>query len=255
MMRVDLASGSDVLLASADAATMGLLICTSIARYGTRVALTDDRASWTYRELGEQIGKAIAVLRASGIKRAEGIAILSANSCELVAVEYAAMLLGISYTALHPMAAQEMHEFILADSQVVAFFVDAGALKWPLDGLQARVPALRTIFAFGPIDGAKDFIAAMAAASAEPLNDEARPDDIVRLFYTGGTTGKPKGVKWPHRVMLAVTVLQGVDWELPASPRFLAATPVSHASGAIIPTVLNRGGSVRLTKGFTAEGL
>ena len=255
MTKADQASRSDLLSASADGATMGRLICTSIARYGPRVALTDDRTTWTYRELGEQVGKAVAVLRDNGIKRGEGVAILSANRCELIAVEYAAMLLGISYTALHPMAAQETHEFILADSQVVALFVDAAVLKWSLDGLCTRVPALRRIFAFGQVEGAEDFIAAMSAASAGPLSDEAQPEDIVRLFYTGGTTSKPKGVRWPHRVMLAVAVLQGVDWELPALPHFLAVTPVSHASGAVIPTVLSRGGRVRLTKGFTAEGL
>ncbi|WP_176598620.1 MULTISPECIES: AMP-binding protein [Sphingobium] len=244
---------ADNLAARSDGATMGCLICTSIARHGPRVALVDDRVSWTYDDLGRQIGKAMTVLRSNGLERGQGIAILSANRCELVAVEYAAMLLGLSYTALHPMAAQDTHEFILADSGVSMLLVDGGVLKWPLHGLRERIPSLRRIFALGAVDGAEDFVEAMAAATVAPLRDEAQAEDVVRLFYTGGTTGKPKGVMWPHRVMLAVTVLQGIDWELPPQPHFLAVTPVSHASGAVIPTVLSRGGSVRLTKGFGVE--
>jgi fatty-acyl-CoA synthase len=44
--------------------------------------------------------------------------------------------------------------------------------------------------------------------------------------------------------------LQASDWDLPDPPRFLALTPVSHASGVIVPTVLLKGGYVRLTAAF-----
>lgn len=233
--------------------TQGSLIVTAIARFGSAQALADDRQTWTYAELGRQIGKAITVLREAGLGRGDGIAILSANRCELIAIEYAALLMGMRYTALHPMAAQDNHEFILADCEASALFVDGDILGYPLDGLIERITTLNMIFSFGPLSGARDVGAAMQIAAASNLVDEAKPSDIVRLFYTGGTTGRPKGVLWSHRTMVMATILQATDWDLPGTPNFLAVTPVSHASGAVIPTVLMQGGRARLSKGFNAE--
>jgi long-subunit acyl-CoA synthetase (AMP-forming) len=40
----------------------------------------------------------------------------------------------------------------------------------------------------------------MEQAQPVPLAPEVTPSDIATVFYTGGTTGQPKGVVQPHRV-------------------------------------------------------
>ena len=68
------------------------------------------------------------------------------------------------------------------------------------------------------------------------------PDHIVSIAYTGGTTGKPKGVIGTSRAMSTMTQVQMAEWEWPESPRFLMCTPLSHAGAAFfVPTVLNGG--------------
>lgn len=234
--------------------TMGRIILSAIARYAPREALADDYIRWTYRELGDQIGRAIAVLHEQGLKRGDGIAILSSNRNEAVAVEHAAMLMGLRYTALHPMASKDTHAYVVGDAEIAAVVVDPRVLAYPVAELRSQAPKLGAVFSFGPLDGATDILEAMAEAKPQPIEDQARPRELVRLLYTGGTTGRPKGVALRHDTMAITTVLQASEWDLPVqAPRFLALTPISHASGAIIPTVLMLGGFVRLTQGFAAD--
>jgi fatty-acyl-CoA synthase len=232
---------------------MGRIILSAITRFSNREAIADDQKCWSYSLLGDQIGRAISVLRSAGLRRGEGIAILASNRAELVAVEFAAMLMGARYTPLHPLAAHDTHLFILADAEVAILVADPKVVRNPLMDMSAKVPSLRTIFSFGAMDGAIDLISAMHSAKSAALQDEAEPSELVRLLYTGGTTGRPKGVMIPHRTMVTTTVLQASEWELPNPLIFLACTPVSHASGAFLPTILMQGGKVRLSDGFSVE--
>jgi fatty-acyl-CoA synthase len=234
--------------------TMGRIILSAIARYASREAIADDYIRWTYRDLGDHIARAITVLRDQGLKRGDGIAILSSNRNEAVAVEHAAMLMGLRYTALHPLAAKDTHAYVVGDAEVAAVVVDPRVLAYDVTVLRGQASGLRAVLSFGPLDGATDILAAMADATPQPIQDEARPRELVRLLYTGGTTGRPKGVALRHDTMAITTVLQASEWDLPdGAPRFLALTPISHASGAMIPTVLMQGGFVRLTQGFAAD--
>jgi fatty-acyl-CoA synthase len=227
---------------------MGALLLSAIARYPTSIALADDRCQLTYKELEQEIARAVAVLKDAGLRAGEGIAILCANRVELFIVEAAAMLIGARYTPLHPMAGAETHAFVIQDAEIRVLVVDPETLSYPLDRLTAPI-----ILALGPLDGARDLLAAMRSAQPAPLVDEAEATGLVRLLYTGGTTGQPKGVMLSHRAMIATTLIQASEWDLPPRPRFLAVTPISHASGAVIPTILMRGGYVRLTAGFAVE--
>jgi long-chain acyl-CoA synthetase len=68
-------------------------------------------------------------------------------------------------------------------------------------------------------------------------------DDLAWLFYTSGTTGRPKGAMLTHRVLAAAShaYLSEVDAAAPGDP-ILHAAPMSHGSGLyIMPHVMRRG--------------
>ena len=70
------------------------------------------------------------------------------------------------------------------------------------------------------------------------------PDHVVSIAYTGGTTGKPKGVIGTAQAMNTMSQIQLAEWEWPREPRFLMCTPLSHAGAAFfVPTVI-QGGSL-----------
>ena len=237
-----------------DSGTFGQLIVSAIARFGDRPAIADDRQAWSYADLGDAIARAVAVFKTLGLVRGDGVAMAVGNRIEQVACLYAAMLLGLRYTALHLLAAQDSHLFILNDAEVAALIFDPAALGDRASAYQQRTACLTHMLSLGESSAGCDMLALMAAATPAALKDEANAADIAHLMYTSGTTGVPKGVMLPHRTLITAALHQAADWDLPEGEiRFLAATPITHASGWIIPTVLMRGGFVRLATGFDAE--
>ena len=61
-----------------------------------------------------------------------------------------------------------------------------------------------------------------------PLAWSCDESDLALLMYTGGTTGRPKGVMQPHRSIVTNVMLALAEWELGEAPLFLGCAPLSH---------------------------
>ena len=72
------------------------------------------------------------------------------------------------------------------------------------------------------------------------------------MNFTGGTTGKPKGVMSTHRVTAYMTQIQMAEWEFPSEVRMLMATPLSHAAAAFFIPVLQKAGFY-VMQGFSPD--
>jgi fatty-acyl-CoA synthase len=91
------------------------------------------------------------------------------------------------------------------------------------------------------------------AAGFEPRPLEARllpPDHVTSITYTGGTTGKPKGVVGMAQSFATMAQIQMAEWEWPAQPRFLMCTPLSHAGAAFFVPVVLQGGTLFVAPRF-----
>jgi fatty-acyl-CoA synthase len=224
-----------------------------VARYGDRPALADGTVRWTYREFGDAVGRFISVFRALGLKKGDALAVLSGNRAESWAAISAAMVMGLRYTPLHPLAAEDDHAFIVEDAEIDALIVEAGKFAPRGMAIRDRVPGLRFLLSFGAVDGARDLLAELARVAPAPLIDDSEVGAIAWLAYTGGTTGRSKGVMLPHRAIMAMSLAIYSDWDWPAEIRYLAATPISHAAGVTLFPVMMRGGFSRLVQGFDAK--
>ncbi|MDB5566502.1 MAG: putative long-chain-fatty-acid--CoA ligase [Tardiphaga sp.] len=233
--------------------TAGSLIVSAVARFGDQPALADGHVRWSYREFGDVVARFITLFRSIGLKKGDALSVLSGNRAESWAAIAACMVMGLRYTPLHPMAAEDDHAFIIEDAEIDALIVEAGKFAPRGLAIRDRVPGLRHLLSFGAVEGARDLLAELPAAQPAPLVDESAVGDIAWLAYTGGTTGRSKGVMLPHRVVVAMSLAIYSDWDWPADIRFLAATPISHAAGVTLFPVMMRGGFVRLVQGFEAE--
>ena len=234
--------------------TVGDLVVTAIARGGDRIVFIAEDQRWTYRQLGALVSTTLQALQARGLRRGDAVATLSANRPEAFLITAAAYVMGLRLTWMNPTSSEDDHAYILEDSGVTTLFVDPLSFTDRARVLARRVPGVQRLLSFGPNDGfGEDLLAAAAAFSPAPLQPQAEPDDVCVLIYTGGTTGQPKGVAHTHRVHVTMILTEMADWDWPAEIRFLALTPITHASGAMIMPVLLKSGTYAMTQGFTPQ--
>ncbi|WP_287876639.1 AMP-binding protein [Acidovorax sp.] len=224
----------------------------ALQSFPERVALVlPDGSHWTCAELLRRVHAMARYLRARGLQRQDGLAVLAGNQPEALVVIMACAWLGLRQTSLHPLSALDDQAFVLQDADISALVVGAQHVGRGL-ALQERgiVPQ---VLGLGPSALGEDAIAASLAFDGGELPIAAQPEDIYRITYTGGTTGRPKGVVHRSRTTLTMLLLQLACWEWPEALRVLVATPISHAGGSLVLPTLLRGGTLVLLDKYSPD--
>ena len=226
-------------------------IVQAIHRFSDRVAIACDGEEITYCEMGRRVSRYVQALKSLSLKRGDAISQLSSNRPEVLLVNIACGILGIRVTLLHPMGSEDDHAFVLHDAEAPMLIVDERKYVSRGETLSKRLKGL-AILSYGqsPFRSLDDIA---GHYDPMPLVVEADPDDIVSIGYTGGTTGRPKGVVAKSRTRLEQMKISVVHWEWPSEVRMLAVTPVSHAAGATFLPVLIKGGAFYIVDGFDPE--
>lgn len=163
----------------------------------TALACGDQRLS--FAELDRRATQLAAGLRQRGIGRGQRVGLQLYNSAAYVESFLACCKIGAAPVNVnYRYSADELaYLFGSLDLDGLVFGADFSAT---VAAVAPRVPTLKRLLQVGgtPVAGAEDYEAALAG-DAGSFSDPGRSDDDLYLLCTGGTTGLPKGVMWPHR--------------------------------------------------------
>ncbi|HSD41676.1 MAG TPA: AMP-binding protein [Burkholderiales bacterium] len=185
-----------------------------------------ERVVADYRHLAARCAALAAGLRGRlGLAPGDRVGLFMANSPEYVELFWAAWWAGLAVVPINAKLHPKEAEYILEHSGTRVCFVTADHA--------AAVGALR-----GAVTGLEHVIAVESdeyrrlVGDAEPRPADAAPDDLAWLFYTSGTTGRPKGVMLTHRNLLAMTLCYFADVDkIAPGDAIVHAAPMSHGSG------------------------
>jgi long-chain acyl-CoA synthetase len=172
-----------------------------------------------------------------GIGRGDVVAVVLANSIDLVTVMFAAWRLGAALTPVNPALTEHETQHQVTDSDARLVVVDDASLS-KVEGGAARVCVI------------DELLRRDAPSDAGPPRTE--PEQLALVIYTGGTTGRPKGVMLDH-ANLAATAAMIVDWfEMTSADRCLLVLPLFHVNGIMVSVVspLIAGGSTVIAPRF-----
>jgi len=152
----------------------------------------------TWEQTIDRVARVAGALSALGVQRGDRVAILALNSDRYFELMYAIPWIGAALVPLNTRLAAPEIEYILNDSGSVALFID-GTMAHHLTSLDGKTPTVREVIWIDDIaspEGMLHYEDLTAYESAEDAG--AADDDLAGLFYTGGTTGRSKGVMLTH---------------------------------------------------------
>jgi fatty-acyl-CoA synthase len=242
----------------------GHITVSALKRHKDKPVLFLGETTLTGGELADRISQYIQAFEALGAGIGSISGLLSLNRPEVLMIIGASQTQGYRRTALHPLGSLDDHAFVLSDAEVTSLIIDPNPMFVERAlGLLEKVPSLKQILTIGPVPealaghAAVDLTAEAAKYEPKPLvAADLPPDHIGGMTYTGGTTGRPKGVMGTTQSITTMTTVQLAEWEWPENPRFLMCTPLSHAGAAFFTPVIVKGGElIVLTKFDPAEVL
>ena len=226
------------------------VIAEALQRHGDRVAFVSGDRRMSYAEATDVTGRMIRALLAHGVTRGGGVIALSPNAPEVYLLQAAAYLIGARFSGLHTLGSPADHVHVAVDSEASVLVVSPAYAAAGAE-IVRRAGTVEHLFTFGPAEVGRDLDALIAGLEPAPLTGHGvEPEDIAWLQYTGGTTGVPKGVMLSQRAMVQEVQSWLASYGMPHYPRYLAASPITHAAVlAVLPTLV-RGGTVILQQGF-----
>lgn len=241
----------------------GHLLVGALKRHQNKPVLFLGDTRLTGGQLADRISQYIQAFEALGAGTGVAVGLLSLNRPEVLMIIGAGQARGYRRTALHPLGSLADHAYVLNDAGISSLIIDPNPMFVERAlALLEQVDSLQQILTIGPVPDALKHVAVDLSAEAakyqpQPLvAADLPPDQVIGLTYTGGTTGKPKGVIGTAQSIATMTSIQLAEWEWPANPRFLMCTPLSHAGAAFFtPTVIKGGEMIVLAKFDPAEVL
>lgn len=223
--------------------------------FGNRTCLLFGDRSWTWNAHVERIARLAGALQALGVRTGDRVAILSHSSDRYIEVAYAILWAGGVLVPLSTRATDAELADTLADSDAAVLFLG--------DGFAPSLPALHTASADlshvihagegSPPTGLLDY-EALIAGTAPALRAERGGGDLAAIFYTGGTTGRAKGVMLSHANLYANAVHALAQYRYDERTIYLHAGPLYHlAAGSRIFTTAIAGATHVVIPRFSVD--
>lgn len=231
-------------------------LCAGLAFHARRspdkTAIIYEGEKINFADLHGRVMQMAAYLRAKGIKQGDVVALFMKNSPAYIEISFAASAIGAIFLPINFRLAAPEAEFILQDSGAKLLFVDD---EFP------TVVALHidkvVMTAATQSDTRK--LSESAGISVEQHIDVCvrKPDDLVRLMYTSGTTSRPKGVMHTYSNLYWKSIDHIIALGLSVSEVLLVVGPLYHVGAYDLPgvAVLELGGTWVIQREFDPESV
>jgi len=236
--------------------TVGELYDRCVDFYGEHVAITHGSRSVTYDEMGANANSLARALQDHDVSKGENIALLMANCPEYFFCEYALAKIGAVRVPLAVLLSSQDHIYMMNEAQCTTLIYHQ-SMRQRVEGM---IPDLETVTRFICVGDENDPIPDHLLLSdllvnnpGEPSPVDIDPEDLAGIYFTGGTTGRPKGVMLSHRAWVYTYIMEMLEFGFGWGETFLYVTPLTHAGGCLILPVLLRKGRCVILDHFEPE--
>ncbi len=231
------------------------------------LALHHDEQAWTWAQYDDHASRLAGLLSGAGVGAGHNVALALYNGPEYSIAQFAAFKSRAAPCNVNYRYTGAELRYLVENSDAAAVVFDS-SLTDRFDEVRSSTPAVRLWICVGAPDETPDWAMSWQAATSEP-DPMARIDrsgDDLWILYTGGTTGHPKGVMWPHKHLVELCARTFNAWKVPLptrldevadavatiaergrTPRQLAASPLMHGTANIGAIMTHSAGGAVVT--------
>lgn len=209
----------------------------------------------TFAQLHARVSRLAGGLLKLGIKQGDKVAMLGLNSDHYLTYYLAVPWAGAQVNPVNFRWSTEEVIYSLNDSQSVGIFLDDHYAA-QADALRLACPALRHIIFCGNQACPAGLLSMETLIANSPITADAMisGDDTFGVFYTGGTTGTPKGVLLSHTNICTSALAIMAEGPFPLHSVGLHAAPMFHLADMMMTTcLLLRGGTHVMLESFRTD--
>jgi fatty-acyl-CoA synthase len=215
--------------------TLQHVLINSLSKFRDRIFAKIGDNEYSYLDVHLGSNRVSNAIKEAGFGPGDRIGMIMVNSIELIYSTFGVYKAGAASIIINALAMDKDIEYIINDAKVKLLIIDSDLLDRVLS-LKSKCPTLGKIVVAGAETNGEytsfeEFQGSQPDTTPE-LN--AKPDDDAWLVYTGGTTGKSKGVVHTHGSVWFFVMAQcaGLNWL--QDDCLLLVTPLGHAAGALV---------------------
>lgn len=228
------------------------LIHRNVLQRPEQTAISYKEQSWCYAELGNRVARLASALKKIGVGQDDRVALMAMNSSRYLEVLFAVPWAGGVFNLVNIRWSVDEVVYSLKDSGARVFIVD-DTFAPIVPALREALPQLEKVILASNTECPDDFLCyEKILAEEKPVADTYRSgDDLAGIFYTGGTTGAPKGVMLSHTNLMTYAVTGALMSGVPEQTKMLHCAPLFHIAGmGFLLMALLQGGTQILVPGF-----
>lgn len=208
-----------------------------IALYKDKEAIVSENKRFTYGQFGQRVFSLARVLRGLDLDKGDRIAILHRNMHHYLETYFATAQVGAILTPLNYRLSAKELGFILQDSGA-KFLIAEARFSNVVERLNKVQSNISQVIWTGSEDVTDVFDSlfyekAIAVENSDFLPPpEIKDEDTAHLYYTSGTTGKPKGVMLSHKNVCTHALTAIAELQISDQDRWIHAAPLFHLADA-----------------------
>jgi acyl-CoA synthetase (AMP-forming)/AMP-acid ligase II len=185
----------------------------------------------TFAQFNTRVNSLIHALHSMGVRKGDGIGILSWNCLEYTDVYGAAMKGGFIISPLSPRLQASELEYLINYSEINTLFVGR-ELAEIANPLRLRLPKVKNYISLeGPAPEMISHRDLLLAHSEEEPDVKVKEEDPFLIFYTSGTTGVPRGALYTERRNIENTRTKALQLGVETGDKHIMILPLFHVGG------------------------
>ncbi len=193
-----------------------------------KTAMVFQKTRLSFQELDERTNRLSNGLRRLGVQPGDRVAVLLNNCHQYVELYCAIPKAGAIITPLNCRLAGSELSWIVNNAEANTFIFQESYLP-AVKAIQAEMKSVHQyICTEGSHAGFVNYEELITQSPRDELEVNAHDEDVMSIFYTSGTTGKPKGAMLTHRNIISNAQVVNIEQKIRVGDIFLIVSPMYH---------------------------